>query len=215
MRWAGYRVSGDAVSTKDLIIAECKAEGVLRNQAAYVLATADWETNHTFEPVREAYWVKNAEAWRKKNLRYYPWYGRGLVQLTWEDNYRRAGKAIGVDLIKNPDGALEAGSAVKILVKGMIEGWFTSKKLSDYITLKRSEFIAARAIINGKDKAQEIAALAMKYDDELLAAGYGVDEGWTTDMNPREPAETRNWFAALLQIIASIVGLFLKGLGRK
>ena len=192
------------MSTKDLIIAECRADGVLRNQAAYVLATAAWETNHTFEPVREAYWVKDAEAWRKKNLRYYPWYGRGLVQLTWEDNYRRAGKAIGVDLIKNRDAALEPGNAVKILVKGMIEGWFTGKKLSDYITLKRSEFIAARAIINGKDKAQEIAALAMKYDAELLAAGYGVDDGWTTDMNPREEPRARSWIVAIIDFILSL-----------
>ena len=49
---------------------------------AYGLATAWWETNKTMQPVREAYWL--SEAWRKPNLRYYPHYGRGYVQLTWK-----------------------------------------------------------------------------------------------------------------------------------
>jgi hypothetical protein len=51
---------------------------------AYVLATTEWETDHTFKPVREAFWKD--EAWRQVNLRYYPYYGRGYMQLTWEDN---------------------------------------------------------------------------------------------------------------------------------
>ena len=84
-----------------LILKECKLAGLLRNQAAYIMATAWWETAHTVEPVKEAYWVKNAEAWRKKNLRYYPWYGRGYVQLTWERNYIHAGKQLGLDLTKS------------------------------------------------------------------------------------------------------------------
>ncbi len=160
---------------KELIVSTCKAYGLLRNQAAYVLATADHETNATFMPVREAYWVKNAEQWRKRNLRYYPWYGRGFVQLTWEANYKKAGDKIGVDLIKDPDAAMQPDHAAKILVLGMVEGWFTGKKLSDYITLKTSEFVSARRIINGTDKDDEIAALAIKYDAELRKAGYGVE----------------------------------------
>jgi len=160
---------------KALIASTCAAYGLLRNQAAYVLATADHETAHTFMPVREAYWVKNAEAWRKKNLRYYPWYGRGFVQLTWEANYKKAGDKIGVNLIADKDAAMQPENAAKILVLGMKEGWFTDKKLSDYITLSRSEFVSARRIINGTDKDDEIAALAIKYDRELLAAGYGVE----------------------------------------
>jgi putative chitinase len=150
--------------------------GLLRNQLAYVLATAQWETNHTFEPVKEAYFIKakDKEAWRKKNLRYYPWYGRGFVQLTWEYNYKKAGEKIGVNLLANPDLAMEPRSAAEILVEGMKEGWFTGKKLSDYITLKTSGFINARRIINGTDKAKEIAAIAREWDDKLKAEGYGV-----------------------------------------
>ena len=57
----------------------------------------------------------------------------------------------------------------------MKEGWFTGKKLSNYITLQKSDFLNARRIVNGMDKAKEIEALAKQYDKELLDAGYGVE----------------------------------------
>lgn len=171
---------------KPLIIETCKAEGLLRNECAYVLATAYWESNRTFEPVREAYYlqVKDPEAWRKKNLRYWPWYGRGFVQLTWERNYRKAGDAIGVNLLADPDLALDPHNAALILVRGMRGGWFTGKRLSDYFDLKRSNWIGARRIVNGLDKADDIRDLAIKYDAELLEAGYGVE----TPSAPSKPA---------------------------
>jgi len=201
------------MSLKDMIISRCKDEGLLRNECAYVLATAEWESNFTFEPVKEAYWVKNAEAWRKKNLRYWPWYGRGLVQLTWEANYRKAGKAIGVDLIADPDAAMEPENSVAILVLGMKHGWFTGKRLSDYFDLKRSEFIGARRMINGTDKAAEIAALARKHDAALKAAGYGVDAPKpVTPPAPEtpasEPPRPGNWVSALVAFVAAMIAAF-------
>lgn len=152
--------------TQELIKAG-EAKGLLRNQLAYLLATAYHETAHTMKPVAEGYWIKNAEEWRKKNLRYYPWYGRGFVQLTWEKNYERASKELNVDLINNKELACDPVIAAKIAVLGMIEGWFTGKKLSDYITLTKSDFVNARRIINGTDKAQAIAEIAKQYDEDL------------------------------------------------
>ena len=158
-----------------LLIEEGARQGLLRNQLAYVLATAFWETARTMRPVEEAFYLgRRAEAHRK-GLRYYPWHGRGYVQLTWRDNYRRAGEAIGVDLLADPDAALRPEVAAPVLVRGMREGWFTGKKLAEYITLQRSDFTGARRIINGTDRAGEIAALARDYDKALLAEGYGVD----------------------------------------
>lgn len=156
-----------------LIIEKGKKHGLLRNQLAYVLATAYWETARTMKPVKEAYWVKNAEAWRKKNLRYWPWYGRGFVQLTWEANYIKAGQKLGRDFTKDPDAVMEPDNSAEILVLGSKEGWFTGKKLSDYITLQKSDFRNARRIINGTDKASDIAAIARQYDKALKAEGYG------------------------------------------
>lgn len=200
---------------KGLIISTCEAYGLLRNQAAYVLATADHETNHTFMPVREGFWLKNAETWRKRNLRYYPWYGRGFVQLTWETNYLKAGKKIGVNLIKDPDAAMQPDHAAKILVLGMLEGWFTGKKLSDYITLKSSEFVSARRIINGTDKADAIAALAMKYDAELRKAGYGVEPSKPVPQTTA-PKTGKSPLAALVAVLIALVAAaytFLKSNG--
>ncbi|MGR9074141.1 MAG: peptidoglycan-binding protein, partial [Gammaproteobacteria bacterium] len=74
--------------TIDAIKAECASQGIgLKTQVSYVLATTQWETAQTFRPVKEAYWL--SEDWRKNNLRYFPYYGRGYVQLTWEKNYEK------------------------------------------------------------------------------------------------------------------------------
>ncbi|MEH6725754.1 MAG: carboxypeptidase [Hyphomicrobiales bacterium] len=152
-----------------LIVDECKARGVLRNQCAYVLATTFWETARTMKPVREY----GSEAYLKKKG-YYPYVGMGYVQLTWEANYKRAGDELGVDFLADPRKLLDAEYAVKILVNGMVEGWFTGKRLSDYITLQKSDFLNARRIINGTDHNVEIAAIAEDYDQALTEDGYGV-----------------------------------------
>lgn len=165
-----------------LILTKCRARGLLRNQAAYVLATAFWETARTMEPVREAFWL--SEDYRKENLRYHPWYGRGYVQLTWETNYERAGRELGCDLTTDPDEALRPDIAADVIVLGMVEGWFTGKKLADYITLQYSDFKNARRIVNGTDRAQEIADLSADYDAALKVAGYG--EGKQERTNPAQ-----------------------------
>lgn len=149
----------------------------LTSQIAYVLATVEHETGGTFQPVREAFYISEdfdtCEAWRRKHLRYYPYYGRGLVQLTWLDNYRRYSPKLSerfgvpVDLVKNPDEALKSEYAVFILVDGFKVGFFTGKKLTDYIDESGSDFVNARRCINGIDQAEHIAALAEKYQEAL------------------------------------------------
>lgn len=147
--------------TIDAIIKACHDHGIVKPEAIqYVLATVQHETNDTFKPVKEAYWL--SEKWRKRNLRYYPYYGRGFVQLTWKSNYKKFGELLGIDLVKNPDLALVTKYAIFILVYGMKHGTFTSKKLDDYFGTTGSNFIGARNIINGKDKAKRIAMLAQK-----------------------------------------------------
>jgi putative chitinase len=140
------------------------------DDTAYGLATAWWETNKTMQPVREAYWLD--EAWRKKNLRYWPWYGRGYPQTTWEVNYARADKELGLggSLLSDPDRMLEPEIAARTMVRGMEEGWFTGKKNSDYAP---ADYVSRRAIINGKDHAHDIAAIARVMEEGLTAGAWG------------------------------------------
>jgi len=131
-------------------------------QWAYVFATVFHETNATFLPVKEAYWL--SEDWRKKNLRYFPYYGRGYVQITWKDNYAKFSKDIGEDFVKNPDLVMVPKYAFRILVDGFMNGMFTGKKISDYIHGDVKDYRNARRCINGTDKAELIAAYALKFE---------------------------------------------------
>jgi predicted chitinase len=151
-----------------LIIDEAHDRELLRNELAYVLATAYHETAHTMTPVREM----GGETYLKK-LKYYPYVGMGYVQLTWLKNYKHASDKLGVDFVGNPKLLLHPDYAKQILIVGMQEGWFTGKKLSDYIDLHKSDFLHARKIINGMDRAELIAAYAHTYDVLLKEEGYG------------------------------------------
>lgn len=159
------------------------------DEQAYALATAHWETNTTMQPVNEAYWLSGKArneyltnmydvtgrrpATAKKYGNTSPgdgikYAGRGLVQLTWKNNYKKAGAGVGLDLVAEPELALRLPIAVRILVSGMANGWFTGKKFSDYFGEDKCDFINARRIINGTDKAVEIADLAKLYKDALI-----------------------------------------------
>lgn len=151
--------------------------------AAYELATTWHETNATMQPVEEAYWIKNADAWRKAHLRYYPWHGRGYVQLTWQGNYKRAdaeaakaGLINPGDLLANPDLAMRHDIAALVLRKGMEQGWFTGVKLASVLPVSgvatRQEYMDARTIINGRDKSDLIEDYAQVFERALRDGGW-------------------------------------------
>jgi hypothetical protein len=148
--------------TIDAIRGMCQAMGIgLPAQVAYVLATTQWETAQTFQPVREAFWLD--EAWRQANLHYYPYYGRGYVQLTWDKNYKAYSDILGIDLVAEPDRAMEPTVSLFVLVHGFKTGTFTGRRITDFINRHATDFIGARRCINGTDRATEIAALAEKF----------------------------------------------------
>ena len=64
---------------------------------------------------------------------------------------------LGVDLVGNPELALETDIAARIIVEGMIDGSFTGKKLSDYFNPTTDNWKQARRIVNRLDKAELIA----------------------------------------------------------
>lgn len=141
---------------------------------AYGLATAWHEAR--MKPIEE--WGKGKGRPYGKPGKYgQSQHGRGLVQLTWDANYERADKELnlGGRLLKNFNLALQPEIAANILVRGMEEGWFTGKKLGDYISDRGTPegFKAARRIINGTDKQDLIADLAEQFRDALDAGGWG------------------------------------------
>ncbi|AKG07804.1 hypothetical protein AAX06_06145 [Moraxella bovoculi] len=143
---------------------------------AYMLATAWHETAHTMKPIEE--YGKGKGRRYSSNIdingtRYtglkHLYYGRGYVQLTWLTNYKNMGKVLDVDLVNKPELALDHHIASKIMIYGMLHGSFTGKKLSNYLkkgTLE--EFKQARRIINGMDKATNIAYQAQAFLQAII-----------------------------------------------
>ncbi len=153
-----------------------------RRQLAYCLATFKWETAHTMRPIDE----HGSSAYF--NSRYGPqtkvgkvlgntkpgdgalFHGRGYVQITGRRNYTKAKALTGVDLLSEPDRAKNPELAYQIAIKGMRDGWFTGKKLGQFIKDGQADFENARTIINGHDKAQSIADIASRFNELLLLA---------------------------------------------
>ncbi|MCE1245620.1 MAG: hypothetical protein LWY06_03130 [Firmicutes bacterium] len=156
--------------TKDELLQQLRSEAAkqgltLKKQIAYMMATIQWETDATFQPVREAYW--RSEEWRKNKLRYYPYYGRGYVQLTWESNYRKYSKILGIDLIAEPDLAMKQENALFILVHGFKNGVFTGYCIEDFINSTETDYAGCRKCINGVDRKDEIANLAVDWESKI------------------------------------------------
>jgi putative chitinase len=145
----------------------------------YMLATAWHETAKTMQPIREygrgkgkPYGSKIKHSGVKYLLPNFLYYGRGLVQLTWFENYALMGRLLGIDLLYNPELACDSKIAVKIMFEGMLMGSssfgdFTGKCLEMYFNKKTNSPISARKIINGTDKAELIAEYHYKFMDCL------------------------------------------------
>jgi hypothetical protein len=153
---------------------------------AYLLATAWHETGETMQPVREAHGATDAQtiarldkAWASGKLGrvkspYWrrdgdgkAWFGRGYVQLTHKANYQKASDRLGIDLVADPDAAMSPMVAARVLVQGCLDGWFTGKKLSDYLP---GDNVGARRVVNGTDRAADIARYAASFERALVAA---------------------------------------------
>lgn len=183
----GTSISQGQVSGTEAVLDEAQRRGVKLHPLAYMLATAYLETGHTMLPIKEyggeAYFTRmyDIKGNRPKKARELGnltpgdgarYAGRGYVQLTGKSNYQRASKELGVDFVGHPDRVMEPRLAAEIMFAGMAGGWFTGKKLSDYIGEGKVDYVNARRIINGTDKAKQIAGYAKAFETALRAAGY-------------------------------------------
>lgn len=151
---------------------------------AYVLATVFHETAKKMRPIFEIgsrdYFSKYDGRGALGNTQPgdgFRFRGRAYVQITGRRNYKFAGEQLGVDLVAEPDKALEPAIAVQILYRGMAEGWFTGRGMSRYIgpnTAEKADYEAARRVVNGLDRAEKIAGYAQTFEAALRQAGKGV-----------------------------------------
>ena len=162
----------------DAIVTTCIKEKVSdRRWVAYMLATSYHETARTMQPIEEYGKGKGKPYGKKFKMGKGPnkrvgyknpdklYYGRGHVQLTWYENYEKMGKILGVDLLHNPELALDPVISVRILIEGMTKGKssfgdFTGRCLEQYFNAVTTDWVGARRIINGLDCAEDIANYA-------------------------------------------------------
>jgi hypothetical protein len=137
---------------------------------AYLLATVYHESAQRMWPLKEfgeGAGHEYGEVDPETGQRYF---GRGVIQITWRDNYSRASKMLSLiddrDLEWHPDVALDSLIAARIAFRGMAEGFFTGRKLGQYFDDDTDDPVNARQIINGNDDDTLIAG----YHDLFLAA---------------------------------------------
>jgi hypothetical protein len=139
--------------------------------AAYILATTFVETGILdFNPSAVERMPSDGE-----KPKYYPWIGRGWVQLTYYDKYQSVApqlkaldqfKGEDVDILKSPKLAQRPDISYEILVLGMTQGLLENYrrtagggcdnagkcsppiKLSDFVNSSKVDYAHARAVIN-------------------------------------------------------------------
>jgi putative chitinase len=136
---------------------------------AYMLATTYHETAQTMQPIEEYGKGKGRKYGlkiKRSGIAYTTpdkiYYGRGLIQLTWYENYQQMGRLLGVALLDKPELACNMKIAIRIMFEGMMKGAssfgdFTGKCLEMYFNDHTDDPIHARKIINGLDCANLIA----------------------------------------------------------
>lgn len=150
----------------------------------------------------------------------YRYRGRGLSQITGKDNYAKFGKLMSLDLVSNPDLALQPKIAARILVVGMRDGLFTGKKLSDFINSRGVDYVGARAIINADVAAngKKIAGYAEKFRAALrepIAAPTPAPKPVSRPVTPDKisTAPSASGWTVIITIIGGLVTALAKAFG--
>jgi hypothetical protein len=132
-------------------------------QISYILATAQHESA-SFSTLKE---IGRGEGCGNGNA-YDGWTGIGLVQLTWKGNFEKAKTKLGFSDMSTEQFCRELATrpdvATTILISGMMEGWFTGRSLPQYVAGGKRDYLNARRVVNGTDRASHIAAIARNYE---------------------------------------------------
>ncbi|WP_416193537.1 hypothetical protein [Nitrobacter sp. TKz-YC01] len=171
----GTSLTQAQVDRLEAILTRLNAKRIELAQAAYILATAYHESDR-FRTMEEyasgaAYegraTLGNTQPGDGKRFK-----GRGFVQITGRRNYTDWAKRLSVDLVGNPALAAGLDHATTILIDGMMLGTFTGRKLPDYVSGTKKDYVGARRVVNGTDRAAPIAGYARAFETALSGAGY-------------------------------------------
>lgn len=154
--WQG----GNKDALAKAVAKEGAKQGVVdRNQLCYIMATIQHETAHTYQPIAE---------YGGRSQKYTPYYGRGYVQLTHRYNYQAYKTKLGEDFVSYPNKVMEPANSLFIIIDSMKNGVFTGLKLGNFIAGNSVDFVRARKIVNGWDKADLIAGYARGWQNTKL-----------------------------------------------
>ena len=161
-RALGRPLTAEQLQSVRVIFAKCDEMGIKsRRFVSYILGTA-WHESR-LRPIEEIR-AKEGTTVRRMQDKYWHtgFYGRGFVQLTHKRNYEKFAEITGVDIVSEPEKAMELEVSAHILVYGMLYGSFTGRKLSDYFTAQFSRWKEARRIVNGTFHADLVAGASIK-----------------------------------------------------
>lgn len=161
-----------------IIIDAFKEQGITDPKVlAYALATVQHETAGTFRPIEEYGGREQARRLGYSGGENY--YGRGYIQLTHDYNYKDIGDKIGVDLVNNPELALQPEVAAKIMAT-----FFKDRGVDKLVSEKGYE--AGRGPINGTDQADKIANIARSFETNISSQPIREPSGQSRNPSSNE-----------------------------
>jgi predicted chitinase len=186
---------------------------------SYLMATIHHEVGGTYKPIRE--WGrgrgKRYGIPDKKTGEVY--YGRGFVQLTWASNYKKMSvelkrykysvysREITHFLYYFPDKVLQPKCAYDIISLGLRRGYFTGRTLAHYRST--NDYVNARRIVNGTDKAKLIATYARRFH-RCFKFSIIIPEAKVTklskEMDKNVYEHKEKWYIKLLRFIKKLLG---------
>lgn len=172
------------------------------NHLAYLLATAKEESDYSLERWEADYvcgdaGVKYVDKPCQSAINYYcstqggkqnyclgqqmdkrglPYFGRGIIQLTWYDNYKKYGDLIGINLVDNPEKAFIPENSYNIAVTYMnLKRGDSNKSTFDWVD--EGNLTGARKSVNGGTKKLDEVNKEYQRWVEILKKNANVVEG--------------------------------------
>jgi predicted chitinase len=168
----GQVLSSKQVEAMDALVDVSDQEGLEIRGLAYVFASIYHETGTLMFPIKETVkrthkdknpkdsvviarldraWANGQLPWVKEPYWREGWFGRGGIQLTHKDNYGKMGRALGLNLIGQPEMALDPYISAQIAIIGCRDGMFTGRRLDQFFNDKTDNAPGARRIVNGRE----------------------------------------------------------------